>query len=190
MFTHLESKNYSYYAVILQFFIALTPRLWLMLWVARDFYPKEPWEDFALIGKNGEALDNKWTRRFIATQRCVSNSFDELPLFAAAVVAANLAALPVHEINLFAALYVIIRLVYAVVYIFVETTLPLRTLVWMGASSILGYMFYRAGIEQGVSNPACNPCCTNSTSHSHVPYNLFRQDDRAFWVVKQFTVDA
>jgi uncharacterized MAPEG superfamily protein len=56
------------------------------------------------------------------------NGFEAFPLFATAVIAAHVTSIPASTINLWALVFILVRVVYIGLYLFDKATL--RTLVW------------------------------------------------------------
>jgi uncharacterized MAPEG superfamily protein len=89
-------------------------------------------------------------RRLQRAEACCSNGFEGLPLFAAAVTAANAAHLPAKTLNAMSVGYLAIRLVYTWVYIWgVQNAklAPVRTLVWSTGCGLIMGLFVMAGLQ-------------------------------------------
>lgn len=90
-------------------------------------------------------------QRLTRAENCTANAFENLPLFAAAITAANSAALPLRQLNLLAGAYLGIRALYTWVYIWGQNDrrlAPARPLVWIGGISVIMHLFVTAGRQQ------------------------------------------
>lgn len=91
----------------------------------------------AIIAKSKKGFDNANPREWLARQEgfraranaAQLNSFESFPLFAAAVIVAQLRGAPVDQVNSLALVFVAARLVYLAMYL---ANLPvLRSLAWL-----------------------------------------------------------
>ncbi|GAA6062941.1 hypothetical protein JCM10212_005954 [Sporobolomyces blumeae] len=84
---------------------------------------------------------------YLRAESANANTFENWPIFAAAVVAGNLARLPVRYMNLFAGGYVLSRVLFATLYI--KTTSEkwsnLRSLVYVAGIGSIFTTFIKAG---------------------------------------------
>ena len=100
---------------------------------------------FAVVLAKSGGVDNRaprqslakltgWRQRADWAQR---NHFEAFPLFAAAVIIAELARVPQSRIDLLAGLFIGLRLLYTAMYILDRASL--RTIVWaLGLMAVLG----------------------------------------------------
>ena len=100
---------------------------------------------FAVVLAKSGGIDNRaprqslakltgWRQRADWAQR---NHFEAFPLFAAAVIIAELARVPQSRIDLLAGLFIGLRLLYTAMYILDRASL--RTIVWaLGLMAVLG----------------------------------------------------
>lgn len=94
---------------------------------------------FTLAAKWSKRFDNRKPREYLeATQgwrrRAHSaqlNSFEAFPAFAAAVIIAHLAQAPQNGIDLLAAAFIVLRVLYGLCYL--ADRASLRSLMWFGA---------------------------------------------------------
>ncbi|KAI9707725.1 MAG: hypothetical protein M1836_000687 [Candelina mexicana] len=102
--------------------------------------------------QNFEALKGKvpqetWNKCFRAYGAHI-NALESFPLFAAAVLAGNMAKLPPSDLNSLAAQYIGVRIVYTGLYIFnrsSEKIAYVRTGVWYWSLAIPALTLIRAG---------------------------------------------
>ena len=77
-----------------------------------------------------------------------SNGMETLPMFAAALVAANTAGVSVPTINGAALIYLGLRVGYNITYVFLQENkrlAPLRTAFWFPGAITWLYLFWKAG---------------------------------------------
>ncbi|ORY75327.1 hypothetical protein BCR35DRAFT_314653 [Leucosporidium creatinivorum] len=146
----MSSTNYSFYAI---------PAMWVTS-IGAHFYAASlsSHRDF------GGSFDNVSPREYNAKIRSLekqtpimakylraeaaqANSFENWPIFAAAVIAGNVARLPVATLNLFAGAYLASRVLYNVLYI--GTTSPtlsaLRSVTYVAGIVGCSTIFIQAG---------------------------------------------
>lgn len=100
---------------------------------------------FAVVLAKSGGIDNRaprqglakltgWRQRADWAQR---NHFEAFPLFAAAVIIAELARAPQHRIDLLAGAFIGLRLLYTAMYVLDRSSL--RTIVWaLGLMAVIG----------------------------------------------------
>ncbi|KAK7953015.1 hypothetical protein PG988_013709 [Apiospora saccharicola] len=145
----LIEQNVSYYTIPAAMFMALTPRLATIVGYGRFYnphYPRGLPDDIQMLPVN--AL-SPWVRaRLFRADAAMQNAIENLPLFAAAVVAANASYLPVMELNLCCLGYLVLRALYMAFYVFWEDN-PVfpaftRTLIWLTGVGVEMYLFVLA----------------------------------------------
>ncbi|KAI9722980.1 MAG: hypothetical protein M1812_001429 [Candelaria pacifica] len=130
----LNPTNYSIYAIPATYGLAVMPMVYAFSTMMRA--SNYQWSN-AAPRQNFEALKGKvpqetWDKCFRAYGAHL-NGLESFPLFAAAVLAGNLAKLPASEMNSFAAQYIGFRILYSGLYIFNRSSEKLayvRTGVW------------------------------------------------------------
>ena len=96
------------------------------------------------------SYDNAKPRDWAATQTgwrlraywAQNNHFEALPGFAAAVILCLIAGVDRSWLDQWAMIFIAIRLVYTAIYL--AGIAPLRTLVWLGGSAVVIWMFIKA----------------------------------------------
>ena len=85
--------------------------------------------------------------RYQRAESAQQNGFENLPLFAAAVIAANYAKLPTETINNSVAFYLGSRVIYNLLYINIENlrAAGLRSIVYVSGIVALMRLFVKAG---------------------------------------------
>ncbi|KAI0597662.1 hypothetical protein F4775DRAFT_593131 [Biscogniauxia sp. FL1348] len=99
----------------------------------------EPWL-CAIITKN----------RILRSDAAAANAQETLPLFLGSILAANVAGVPVRTINLLAAAYLVSRVAYTIVYVWLQENrklAPIRTLTWNVGVVCWGTLFVKAGYK-------------------------------------------
>ncbi|KAI0865354.1 hypothetical protein F4860DRAFT_306173 [Xylaria cubensis] len=144
-------KNISYFTIPVAVFTALWPRSYSAFQGPGQKYfdPTNPRTFPARLEKSG--LDKETVARIQRAESASSNGFEGLPLFAAAIVAGNSAGLSNVAMNSLSITYILSRIVYNWVYIFLggnRQMAGLRTPVWfVGIGSALA-MFVKAGLAK------------------------------------------
>jgi uncharacterized MAPEG superfamily protein len=93
-------------------------------------------------------VDKRLIKRIVRAKSASANGFESLGYFAAAVVAANAARVPMREVNTLALAYVGARAAYNFVYIVLQENnrlYPLRTAAWLTCTGLISWLFVRAG---------------------------------------------
>ncbi|PWN40524.1 hypothetical protein IE81DRAFT_219877 [Ceraceosorus guamensis] len=85
---------------------------------------------------------------YIRAEAAQQNGFENLPFFAAAIIAGNVAKLPVDFLNTAAIIYVVSRIFYSVAYISTtsEPLSNLRSAIFLVGVSTCFTLFIRAGL--------------------------------------------
>lgn len=98
-----------------------------------------------LAKKDKTALDKK----IIRAESAQLNGFETLGLFAAAVVAANTAKVPSHQLNQLTSGYLASRALFNLLYIYVtdEALATLRTGSYLASIGIIFTLFIKAGLR-------------------------------------------
>ncbi|KAI5928335.1 hypothetical protein F4810DRAFT_190193 [Camillea tinctor] len=144
------NQNISYFTIPVALFLALAPRGYSGFSGAgkKFFDPSNP-RTFAARLENAD-IDKELKARILRAEACSANAFENLPLYAAAVVAGNAAGLPKDTLNALAAGYVASRVAYTWVYIWGQNNRKLaeaRTLVWGVGIGFIMTLFVKAGLR-------------------------------------------
>ncbi|KAI0010289.1 hypothetical protein F4779DRAFT_315314 [Xylariaceae sp. FL0662B] len=127
------SKNYSFYSIPVATFLAFLPDVYGKLWLARNLLDPAYPRTFPEKVKNDEKLDKVIKNRVLRCQAASANGQETLPVFIGAVIASNVAGVPVRTINLLASSYLVSRLFFNIIYVRLQDNrkfAPARTLVW------------------------------------------------------------
>ncbi|KAI0123718.1 hypothetical protein BJ170DRAFT_686972 [Xylariales sp. AK1849] len=151
MASFLSDTNISYYIIPAAAGLALFPRTYSGLAGPgkKYFDPANPRKFVEKLEKT-EEIDKRLRLRLIRAEACGANAFENLPLFAAAVTAANAAGLPTQTLNALSGAYFISRIIYTYVYIFAQDNPRMaasRTLVWTAGMGFLMTLFVKAGLK-------------------------------------------
>jgi len=89
--------------------------------------------------------------RFLRAEGANSNGFENLPLWAIAVLAGNMARLPNHTLNSHATVYLVTRAIYNVIYISTESNALsfFRSAVYLAGIGTIGSLMLQAGSVLG-----------------------------------------
>ncbi|KAI0457160.1 hypothetical protein F5B21DRAFT_98897 [Xylaria acuta] len=147
----LGEKNISYFTIPVAVFAALWPRSFSAFQGPGQKYfdPTNPRTFASRLEKSD--LDKETVARILRAESASSNGFEGLPFFAAAIVAGNSAGLSNTALNALSVTYILSRVVYNYVYIFLGSNRKLaglRTPVWfVGLGSALA-LFVKAGLAK------------------------------------------
>ena len=124
-FPNLAKDNISLNTIPIAWTICLIPRLWARYAynkaLGKDMDTRHP-RDFTKTVANDKTLDETTRGRIVRAEAAMQNGYDNIGLFAAAVVAGNLARLDSKLLNGLSLGYVMSRLVYMWVYVHNETS--------------------------------------------------------------------
>lgn len=129
--------------------MALTPRLVTMICYSRFYnahYPRGLPDDIQLLPVN--ALSPRARGRLFRADAALQNALENLPLFAAAVAAANAGGRPAAELNAGCLGYLLLRALYMAFFVFGQDRpafpAPTRTLLWAAGVGVEMYLFVLA----------------------------------------------
>ncbi|KAI1352787.1 hypothetical protein F5Y01DRAFT_83344 [Xylaria sp. FL0043] len=147
----LAEKNISYFTIPVALFAALWPRSQSAFGEPgkKYFDPANPRTFTSRLEKAD--LDKETVARILRAEAASANGMEGLPIFAAAVVAGNSAGLSNTALNSLSVGYIVSRIIYNYVYIFLSSNrklASLRTPVWfVGIGSALA-LFVKAGLAK------------------------------------------
>ncbi|KAI1107936.1 hypothetical protein F4804DRAFT_296378 [Jackrogersella minutella] len=147
---YLDERNISWECVFAAFFLALLPRIGAsIIGPGSTVYdPQNPRRLITTV-KAAVNLSSETRGRIERSENALNNSFENLPLFAIAVLAANVKGLDVFTLNILSLAYLAIRVLYIWVYIWGQeypSLHPLtRTLIWFVGNFVLGYIYLSPG---------------------------------------------
>ena len=103
--------------------------------------------EFSKTAANESSLDAKTQRRIVRAEAAMANGFENIGLFAAAVVAGNAAKLSPKLLNGLSLGYIVSRLVYTWIYISNETKVLAtgRALAFFSGMGMIFTLFTKAG---------------------------------------------
>ncbi|CAO1622315.1 unnamed protein product [Sympodiomycopsis kandeliae] len=134
-------SNYSLLAIPAIWVNSISAHFYAVSLTKGHFTNTSPREYLASINRKQtkSALDQKYIRAEAAQQ----NGFENIALFAAALIAGHVAKLPASKLNSLAVYYVISRVAYNVLYIFVtsEKLASLRSVAFLSGIGIIFNLF-------------------------------------------------
>ncbi|WVQ99668.1 hypothetical protein IAU59_006807 [Kwoniella sp. CBS 9459] len=145
-------NNISLYAIPVMWATSIAPHFYAISVFNRERAPGTPEWDNREPRKNVEKfkaakLSPSASETYERAEAAQSNGFENLPLFAAAIVAGNAARLPTSTLNTAAAVYLASRIVYNVIYLTASNkfTANLRSVTYLTGIATVMTLFVKAG---------------------------------------------
>ncbi|KAI0534542.1 hypothetical protein GGR58DRAFT_51811 [Xylaria digitata] len=147
----LAEKNISYFTIPLALVAALWPRSQSAFKQPgkKYFDPANPRTFASRLEKSD--LDKETVARILRAEAASANGMEGLPVFAAAIVAGNSAGLSTTTLNSLSIAYILSRVVYNYIYIFLggnRKVAGLRTPVWFAGMATALTLFVKAGLAK------------------------------------------
>ena len=149
---YTRTTNLSLYTIPAAWMLSIAPQ-----WYANKLYQKASSQKFDLkqprsmtkIIADSQSLDSTTKARLFRAQSAHQNGFENVGLFAAAVVAGNVAHLDNIWLNTLSVGYVVSRVVYNLIYInnTTDALASIRTLVFSTGMSMIMTLFVMAANE-------------------------------------------
>ncbi|KAJ4397800.1 hypothetical protein N0V93_002037 [Gnomoniopsis smithogilvyi] len=114
------TRNYSLYTIPAAWVVAIAPHFYAASLGGKAFDNRSP-RTYTSSLKDNQALDAATKQRIIRAEGAQQNGFENVGLFAAAVVAANIAKVDNWTLNALSGGYLASRVLYNLVYINNET---------------------------------------------------------------------
>ncbi|KAI1651759.1 uncharacterized protein F4817DRAFT_323536 [Daldinia loculata] len=149
---YLRENNISWWTVPFAFVLALFPRIYFGILGSgsRVYDPKNP-RRFVASARKSVALNTLTVARIERSENALNNAFENLPLFAVAVLAANVEQVDLETRNLLSLLYLAIRISYTWVYIWGQEydwlSSSTRSILWLCGNIVLAYLYLLPGIQ-------------------------------------------
>ncbi|SNX81725.1 uncharacterized protein MEPE_00430 [Melanopsichium pennsylvanicum] len=142
-----QVANYSYYTIPAAWILSILPHfhaIGLSKGQFKNTSPRQLLHDL-MAKKDKTELDKK----IIRAESAQLNGFENLGLFASAVVAANMTGVPNHQLNRLSIGYLASRVLFNLLYIFVtdEATANLRSTSFITGVGIIWTLFIKAGLR-------------------------------------------
>ncbi|KAK3357306.1 hypothetical protein B0T25DRAFT_538820 [Lasiosphaeria hispida] len=145
----LRSTNWSYYTVPIAFMLVMVPHAYSIVLAGKNYDLDSPRRTEDLCAKD-TSLGKAVLRRISRAKAASANGFETLGLYAAGVVAANVAQVETEAVNKLALTYLVSRAVYNFVYVHLQDNkrmAPIRSLVWLVSLYAIFALFVKAGIQ-------------------------------------------
>ncbi|KAL8290328.1 hypothetical protein RQP46_002586 [Phenoliferia psychrophenolica] len=139
-------SNFSYYAIPAAWVSAMVPHFYAaaLSKSSKDmpgFTNSEP-REFLHKCRTLEK-QSKDVKTYLRAEAASQNGFETLALFAASIVAGNVAQLPIATLNAFAGVYLGTRVLY--INTTSESVASLRSLAWLGGIGTMFTLFIKSG---------------------------------------------
>ncbi|KAL2066318.1 hypothetical protein VTL71DRAFT_2389 [Oculimacula yallundae] len=139
------TRNFSFYTVPAAWVIAFLPHPYAVS-LSKKFSNVSPRTYVGDLQKD-QTIDQATKDRIIRAEGAQTNGFENLGLFAAAVVAGNLAGLPAATLNTLSGGYLALRILYNYIYITntSESAANLRSVVFVTGVGFIWTLFIKSG---------------------------------------------
>lgn len=153
MFFDVTSPNYSLFALPIMYILTLIPHWYAVsICIARDGWKNEHPRTFVTQLAARPILGTKKMehtpaeRKILRAEACQQNGFENLPIFGMALLCGLVAELPGYLMNAMAALYLLSRIIYTILYIFVDSYAMslLRSFTFLGQVTLYMAFFMQA----------------------------------------------
>jgi len=146
----MSTPNYSIYALPAFFVIALAPQAYSTAFINRA--TNNRFDNANPRGQSSQQVYQKSTdaatwAKYERARAAHSNAMENLPLFFAAVICANMAGLDTGLVNGVCAAFLGLRAAHSVVYVMVadQKVSSLRSMIWMASAGCCLYLMVKAG---------------------------------------------
>jgi uncharacterized MAPEG superfamily protein len=146
----LSSTNYSFYTIPAAWLISILPHSYAIMLYSRSsskqFDNRHPRSLTSKL-EGDQTIDKATKERIIRAEGAQQNCFENLPFYAAAVTAGNVAGLAPETMNMLSGAYLASRIVYNLVYINGDTAAlaGLRTTIYTAGVGLICAIFVMAG---------------------------------------------
>ncbi|KAK4189549.1 hypothetical protein QBC35DRAFT_430438 [Podospora australis] len=143
----LSSTNLSYYTIPVAFFLCMAPNAYAMKLAGKNYDIAHPRRTEEFCAKD-TSLDKATVNKISRAKAASANGFETISLYAASIVAANAAKMPITKLNKLAVGYCVSRAVYNYVYVGLQDNRKLaglRPFVWFAGIWIVMTLFVGAG---------------------------------------------
>ncbi|CAL3971408.1 unnamed protein product [Diplocarpon coronariae] len=139
------TPNVSLYTIPAAWLVAFLPHAYAAS-LSTKFDHKSPRTYVGRLAED-QTIDQATRDRIVRSEGAQSNGFENLGLFAAAVVAGNVARLPAQTLNTLAGGYVASRILYNYLYITntSDTAANTRSIVFVSGVGLVWTLFIRSG---------------------------------------------
>jgi len=146
MASFLQTSNLSLYTIPAAWVLAMAPHAYAMSLAGKKFDARHPRSLISSLEKD-QALDSATKARITRAEGAQANGFENLGLYAAAIVAGNMSLLSTSTLNALSLGYLASRVVYNYIYVNNQTQgmASARTLVWLGGIGCIFGLFIKSG---------------------------------------------
>ncbi|KAK3951692.1 hypothetical protein QBC32DRAFT_343338 [Pseudoneurospora amorphoporcata] len=141
------SSNWSLHSIPAAFVLALLPNFYVKFAAGKNYDLTNPRKTEEHLAKDA-SISKPQLNRILRAKAAADNGLETIGLYAAGVVAANAAKMPVDTLNKLSSFYLVSRLVYNFVYIVLQDNrkfAPVRGLVWLAGLGTIFSFFIKAG---------------------------------------------
>ncbi|KZL85605.1 membrane protein [Colletotrichum incanum] len=145
----LAQKGLSLYTVPAALTMAMLPNVYALALSGTNYdlcNPRKLQDNIATDDK----LDKIAKARILRAKAASDNAFETLGFYSAAVVAANVAGVDAHIVNVLSLGYVGCRALYNIIYVRLQDNRnfgPLRSLAWMASIGISFMLYFKAAAQ-------------------------------------------
>ncbi|KAK8048386.1 hypothetical protein PG994_010116 [Apiospora phragmitis] len=148
------NKNYSFFSIPLAYLMVVGAETYGKMLGVKQLDNANPRQFHETISKS-DKVDKITKGRIMRSQAAASNGYETLPLFSGAIIASNIAGVPVSTINMLGLAYLGSRrqyevALYNVIYIHLQDNrkfAPARSLAWMASIGCWFTLYVQAGLR-------------------------------------------
>lgn len=146
----MASTNYSIYAIPAYYVLSMLPHNYALIVIKAanngrwdNSNPRSPgWHE-----KIQKSTPAKIFARYERAEGAHKNGMENMAIFCTTIILGNMAELPAGTLNTVAGLYLALRVIYTMAYIYTESVKYsfVRTSIWGGTVALCFYQILRAG---------------------------------------------
>ncbi|KAK7908594.1 hypothetical protein PG985_015897 [Apiospora marii] len=142
------NKNYSFFSIPLAYIMVVGAETYGKMLALKQVDNANPRQFHDTIAKS-EKVDKITKGRILRSHHAATNGYETLPLFTGAIIASNIAGVPVSTVNLLSLAYLGSRALYNVIYIHLQDNrkfAPARSLAWVASVGCWFTLYIQAGL--------------------------------------------
>ncbi|KAK6843734.1 hypothetical protein PG990_004394 [Apiospora arundinis] len=143
------NKNYSLFSIPLAYIMVVGAESYGKMLATKQLDRANPRQFHETVSKS-DKVDKVTKGRILRSRAAAENGYETLPLFTGAVIASNMAGVPVSTINLLSLAYIGSRVLYNFIYIHLQENRKFatpRSTAWMMSVAAWFTLYVQAGLR-------------------------------------------